>query len=210
MPSSDLIRSLRVILRPENVLSAPSELVVYDCDAYTVERRMPLAVVFPRTTRDVSAVVRACGEHGCPVVARGAGTGLAGGCTPPPHGVVIMLTRMNRILEICLRDAVALVEPGVLNLQLTRALAGSGYHFAPDPSSQGTATIGGNVATNAGGPHTLKYGVTTNHLAGLEFVLGDGSIMEVGPVEDPATWTLPEWSAAVRARWQSLPKSFVG
>ena len=115
---------------------------------------------------------------------------MAGGCTPPPNGVVIMLTRMNKILEIRLRDALALVEPGVVNLQLTRALAGSGYHFAPDPSSQGTSTIGGNVATNAGGPHTLKYGVTVNHVAGLEVVAGDGSIVQFGPVEDPAALDL--------------------
>ncbi len=185
MPNIELIRRLRAALRPENVLSAPSELIVYDCDAFAVERRMPLAVVFPRAAEEVADVVRICSDHGCPVVARGAGTGLAGGCTPPPGGVVVMLTRMNKILEIRLRDALALVEPGVLNLQLTNALAGTGYHFAPDPSSQGTATIGGNVATNAGGPHTLKYGVTVNHVAGLEVVLGDGSIVQFGPVEDP-------------------------
>ncbi len=190
MPDTDLIRKLRAALRPENVLSAPSELVVYDCDAFTVERRMPRAVVFPRSTEHVAEVVRICADYDCPVVARGAGTGLAGGCTPPPNGVVIMLTRMNKILEIRLRDALALVEPGVLNLQLTGALAGTGYHFAPDPSSQGTATIGGNVATNAGGPHTLKYGVTVNHVAGLEVVLGDGSIVQFGPVEDPAVLDL--------------------
>jgi glycolate oxidase len=104
--------------------------------------------------------------------------------------VIVLLTRMNRILEIRLRDALALVEPGVINLQVTRALAGTGYHYAPDPSSQGTSTIGGNVATNAGGPHTLKLGVTTNHIAGLEFVLADGSIVEVGPVEDPSALDL--------------------
>ncbi len=196
MSNTDLIRKLRAALRPENVLSAPSELVVYDCDAFTVERRMPLAVVFPRSAEHVAEIVRICSAHGCPVVARGAGTGLAGGCTPPGHhvsmvgGVVVMLTRMNKILEIRLRDALALVEPGVLNLQLTNALAGTGYHFAPDPSSQGTATIGGNVATNAGGPHTLKYGVTVNHVAGLEVVLGDGSIVQFGPVEDPAVLDL--------------------
>jgi glycolate oxidase len=190
MPNTELIRKLRAALKPENVLSAASELVVYDCDAYTVERRMPLAVVFPRSAEHVAAIVRICADHNCPVVARGAGTGLAGGCTPPPGGVVIMLTRMNKILEIRLRDGLALVEPGVLNLQLTRALSGTGYHFAPDPSSQGTATIGGNVATNAGGPHTLKYGVTVNHVAGLEVVTGDGSIVEFGPVEDPAVLDL--------------------
>jgi glycolate oxidase len=183
---SELVRRLRLALKPEKILSARSDLAVYDCDAFTVERRIPLAVVFPRSTEQVAKVVRICLDHGCPVVARGAGTGLAGGCTAPHNGVVIALTRLNRILEIRLRDAIALVEPGVLNLQLTRALAGTGYHFAPDPSSQGTATIGGNVATNAGGPHTLKYGVTVNHVAGLEVVLGDGSIVQFGPVDDPA------------------------
>ncbi len=134
----------------------------------------------------MAEVVRICNSFGCPIVPRGAGTGLAGGCSPLYGGVALLLTRMNRILEIRLRDALALVEPGVINLQLTQALAGTGYHYAPDPSSQGTSTIGGNVATNAGGPHTLKYGVTTNHLAGLEVVLADGSIVAFGPVEDPA------------------------
>ena len=190
MAISDMIRKLRAALRPENVLSAPSELAVYDCDAFTVERRMPAAVVFPRSAQQVAEAVCICADFGCPIVPRGAGTGLAGGCTPLAGGVVLMLTRMNRILEIRLRDALALVEPGVLNLQLTQALAGTGYHFAPDPSSQGTATIGGNVATNAGGPHTLKYGVTVNHVAGLEMVLADGSIVEFGPVEDPAALDL--------------------
>jgi glycolate oxidase len=190
MPNTELIRNLRAALKPENVLSAPSELAVYDCDAFTVQRRLPLAVVFPRCAEHVAEAVRICSQYGCPVVARGAGTGLAGGCTPPPNGVVIMLTRMNKILDIRLRDALAVVEPGVLNLQLTKALSGTGYHFAPDPSSQGTATIGGNVATNAGGPHTLKYGVTVNHVAGLEVVLGDGSIVQFGPLEDPAALDL--------------------
>ena len=190
MANSELIHRLRSALGMENVLSAPSELAVYDCDAYTVERRPPAAVVFPRSTPHVSEVARICANYGAPIVARGAGTGLAGGCSPLAGGVVLMLTRMNRILEIRLRDALALVEPGVVNLQLTRALAGTGYHYAPDPSSQGTSTIGGNVATNAGGPHTLKLGVTTNHIAGLEFVLPDGAIIEVGPVEDPAALDL--------------------
>jgi glycolate oxidase len=190
MAKSEIIRRLRAAVGTDGVLSAPSELAVYDCDAYTVERRPPTAVVFPRSTEQVSEVVRVCADYGVPIVARGAGTGLAGGCSPLAGGVVVLLTRMNRILEIRLRDALALVEPGVVNLQLTRALAGTGYHYAPDPSSQGTSTIGGNVGTNAGGPHTLKLGVTTNHVAGLEFVLPDGSVVEVGPVEDPAALDL--------------------
>jgi glycolate oxidase len=181
-----LIAKLRRRLGKDNVLSEPSELVVYECDGYTIEKDQPDAVVFPRSTEQVAEIVRLCNEHGVPIVPRGAGTSLAGGCLPIGGGVVVMLTRMNRILQIDLRNRFAIVEAGVPNIQLSRALAGSGYHFAPDPSSQGASTIGGNVATNAGGPHTLKYGVTVNHVLGLEAVLGDGSIVRLGPVADPA------------------------
>jgi glycolate oxidase subunit GlcD len=186
MPHSALVRDLRRCLGAEGVLWAPSELAVYDCDALTIERRRPAAVVFPRAAEDVAEVVRVCRRHGAPIVPRGAGTGLAGGCVAVTGGVVVMLTRMNRLGEINLRDRVAEVEAGVANLQLARALAGSGFHYAPDPSSQGASTIGGNVATNAGGPHTLKYGVTVNHVVGLEVVLCDGSVVRLGPVENPA------------------------
>jgi glycolate oxidase len=181
-----LARDLRKCLGAANVLSAPSELAVYDCDGYTIEKQRPDVVVFPRSARQVAEVVKLCHRHDARLIARGAGTSLAGGCVPVGGGVVLVLTRMNRILEIKLRDRLAVVEAGVRNLQLARALAGTGYHFAPDPSSQTSSTIGGNVATNAGGPHTLKYGVTVNHVLGLEAVLGDGSIVELGPVEDPA------------------------
>jgi glycolate oxidase len=173
-------------LGAENVLSAPSELVVYECDGYTIEKNRPEAVVFPRSTEQVAQVMRLCSRDGVAVVPRGAGTSLAGGCLPIGGGVVVMLTRMNRVLQIDRRNRLAVVEAGVLNLQLSRELAGSGYHFAPDPSSQGASTIGGNVATNAGGPHTLKYGVTVNHVLGLEAVLGDGSVLQLGPVPNPA------------------------
>ena len=166
MPFSPLVSELRRRLGTENVLSAPSELTVYDCDALTIARNPPDVVVFPRSTGHVVATVQACREHDTPLIARGAGTGLAGGCTAHRGGVVLSLARMNRVLEIDLRNRMAVVEPGVPNLQLTQALAGTGYHFAPDPSSQGASTIGGNVATNAGGPHTLLYGVTVNHLPG--------------------------------------------
>ncbi|NUQ61283.1 MAG: FAD-binding protein [Pirellulales bacterium] len=181
-----LIKELRRTLGRENVLSAHSELVVYECDGYTIEKNRPDAVVFPQSTEQVATVVRIANEHNVPVVARGAGTSLAGGCLPLGGGVVVMLTRMRRILQVDLRNRLAVVEAGVLNLQLARALAGTGYHFAPDPSSQGACTIGGNVATNAGGPHTLKYGVTVNHVLGLEVVLGDGSVLALGPVHNPA------------------------
>jgi glycolate oxidase len=187
---SPLISDLRAKLGRENVLSAPSELAVYDCDAFTIERHRPEAVVLPRTTQQVAEAIKLCGRYGVPVVARGAGTSLAGGCLPLGGGVVVMLSRMNQIVEIDLRNRMAVVEAGVPNLKLTQSLAGTGYHFAPDPSSQGASTIGGNVATNAGGPHTLKYGVTVNHVLGFEAVLSDGSIIQLGPVDNPASLDL--------------------
>ncbi len=180
MPFSPLVSELRRRLGTENVLSAPSELTVYDCDALTIARNPPDVVVFPRSTRHVVATVRACRDHGTPRDRPGAGTGLAGGCTAHRGGVVLSLARMNRVLEVDLRNRMAVVEPGVPNLQLAQALAGTGYHFAPDPSSQGASTIGGNVATNAGGPHTLLYGVTVNHLLGLEAVLSNGAVVATG------------------------------
>lgn len=181
-----LLKALRSRLGAANVLMSPSELAVYECDGYTIEKERPQAVVFPRTTRDVVEVVRLAAEHQTPIVARGAGTSLAGGCLPLGGGIVVMLTRMKQIVEINLRDRYAVVEAGVPNIQLSRALAGTGYHFAPDPSSQVSCTLGGNVATNAGGPHTLKYGVTGNHVIGLEVVQSDGSVLRLGPVEQPA------------------------
>lgn len=184
--SEPLRKELRDLLGSANVLWAPSDLINYECDGFTIEKVCPDLVVFPRSTEQVAAVVQRCLRHQSPVVARGAGTSLAGGCTPTRSGVVVSLTRMNKILDIDLLNRMAVVEAGVLNLQLARALAGSGYHYAPDPSSQGASTIGGNAATNAGGPHTLKYGVTGNHVVGLEAVLGDGSIVRIGPVENPA------------------------
>ncbi len=150
--------------------------MVYECDGFVIEKNAPDAVVFPTSRDQVIAVVRACGRYEVPFVPRGAGTGLAGGTLPVGGGVMIALTRMKRILEINTRDRYAVVEPGVVNVWLARALAGSGLHFAPDPSSQGACTIGGNVATNSGGPHTLKYGVTVNHIRGVELVLPDGSV----------------------------------
>lgn len=184
--STPLVSELRSRLGAENVLSSPSELVVYDCDGFTLEKNRPDVVVFPRSTQQVAEVVKLCNRHGTPMVPRGAGTSLVGGCLPIGGGVVVLLTRMKQISEINLRDRYAVLEPGVPNLQLTRALAGTGYHYAPDPSSQGASTIGGNVGTNAGGLHTLKYGVTVNHVIGLEAVLGDGSIEQLGPIENPA------------------------
>ncbi len=187
---SPLVQQLRAGLGPDQVLSAASDLIAYECDGFTIEKHLPDAVVFPRSTEEVALVVKACNRHGMPVVARGAGTSLAGGCLPVGGGVVVMLTRMKKVIEIDLRNRLAVVEAGAPNVQLGRALTGTGYHFAPDPSSQGASTIGGNVATNAGGPHTLKYGVTGNHVLGIEAVLGDGSIARIGPLADPSGFDL--------------------
>jgi glycolate oxidase len=182
---ASLVDDLREIVGLDGVLSAGSELLVFECDGYQIEKNSPDVAVFPRNTDEVARVVRAAAEYDMPVVPRGAGTSLAGGCLPVGGGVMIVLTRMKRILEINLRDRYAVVEPGVVNAWLNQALAGTGYHYAPDPSSQGACTIGGNVATNSGGPHTLKYGVTVNHVLGLEAVLADGRVIRRGgPAED--------------------------
>jgi glycolate oxidase len=173
------------IVGAEGVLAEQSELLVYECDGYVVEKHVPDLVVFPTTTDQVQRIVRACNEHHVPFVPRGAGTSLAGGTLPVGGGVMICLTRMQRILETNLRDRYAVVEPGLVNVHLTQHLKGSGYHYAPDPSSQGACTIGGNVATNSGGPHTLKYGVTVNHVLGVEVVLPSGELVQFGgPCEE--------------------------
>jgi glycolate oxidase len=181
----ELIEEFRRLLGSDGVLAAHSDLVVYECDGFVIEKNCPDVVVFPRTTEQVAQVVRLCNRYEVPFLPRGAGTSLAGGCLPVGGGVMIVLTRMKQILEINLRDRYAVVQPGVVNVWLTNALKGTGYHYAPDPSSQGACTIGGNVATNSGGPHTLKYGVTVNHVLGIEAVLADGTVVEFGgPTED--------------------------
>jgi len=183
--ASPLAERLRRIVGTGNVLSTPSDLLVYECDGFTIEKNKPDVVVFPTTTEQIVAIVNVCRELDVPFVPRGAGTSLAGGCLPIGGGVMIALTRMKRILEVNYRDRYAVIEPGVVNLWLTNHLKPSGYHFAPDPSSQGACTIGGNVATNSGGPHTLKYGVTVNHVLGVELVLPDGRVVRTGgPTED--------------------------
>ena len=132
------------------------------------------------STEHVVEVVKLCNRHDIPFVPRGAGTSLAGGTLAIGGGVMICLTRMKRILEVSIRDRYAIVESGVVNVWLTRSLAGTGFHYAPDPSSQAACTIGGNVATNSGGPHTLKYGVTVNHIKGATLVMPDGTVVETG------------------------------
>lgn len=183
MSTADLLPRLRALLPGDAVLIAPEERLVYECDGYVVEKCVPDVVVFPSTTAEVAAVVKLCDELRVPFVPRGAGTSLAGGTLPVGGGVMVCTTRMRRILEVNLRDRYAVVEPGTVNAHLTQHLLGTGFHYAPDPSSQGACTIGGNVATNSGGPHTLKYGVTVNHVLAVEVVLPDGEVIMLG---DPA------------------------
>jgi glycolate oxidase len=180
-----LIERIKAIVGPEGVLTSRADLSVYECDGFTIDKNKPDLVVFPTSTEQVVQIVKFCAERQVPFLARGAGTSLAGGCVPVGGGVMIGLARMKKILEVNTRDRYAVVEPGVVNVWLTNALKPLGYHYAPDPSSQGACTIGGNVATNSGGPHTLKYGVTVNHILGLELVLPSGEIVQVGgPCED--------------------------
>jgi glycolate oxidase len=183
--AADFLAALRQIVGDDGLLADRDELLVYECDGFTIEKSVPDVVVFPASTEQVVAIVRLCNQYNVPFVPRGAGTSLSGGCLPVGGGVMIALTRMRRIIEVNVRDRYAVVEPGLVNVHLTQHLKGSGYHYAPDPSSQGACTIGGNFATNSGGPHTLKYGVTVNHILGAEMVMPDGSVVELGgPVED--------------------------
>jgi len=173
------VRDLRRALGRERVLATPEELIAYEYDG-TIERGKPQAVVFPETTAQVAAAVRVARRFDVPVIPRGAGTGLSGGAVATVGGVVVALTRMKRILEVDPENRFAVVEPGVVNLDLSRAVASHGLYYAPDPSSQRACTIGGNVAENAGGPHCLAYGATTNHVLGMEIVLSDGEIVQIG------------------------------
>jgi glycolate oxidase len=177
-----IIRKVRALLGARGYLDQPTDLSLYEYDG-GVDKRAPDLVAFPRTTSDVVALVKLAREFGLPFVGRGAGTGLSGGAIPREGGLMIAFARMNRILEIDLENERAVVQPGVVNLDITLAVEGSGYFYAPDPSSQRACTIGGNVAENAGGPHTLAYGVTTNHVIGLELVLPDGTVVETGGKE---------------------------
>jgi glycolate dehydrogenase FAD-linked subunit len=176
---SALVEELEQILGAEAVLWRPYDLMLYEYDG-SIDKARAQAVVFPTSASDVSAVVRLCNARGVSYTARGAGTGLSGGAIPSRGGVLISFARMNRILEIDLENLRAVVEPGLVNLRLSQAVAHEKLLYVPDPSSQKACTIGGNVGENSGGPHTLRYGVTTNHTLGLEYVLPDGEIVEVG------------------------------
>lgn len=180
MTQSELASQLRALCGKDAVIESEDELLVYECDAYTMQKNLPTAVVLPRTTEDVVNVIKFCAKHELPIIPRGAGTSLSGTVLAVDGGVMIALTRMNRVLEVDPRNQRALVEAGCVNAWITREAAPHGLFFAPDPSSQSACTIGGNIATNAGGPHTLKNGVTTNHVLGYEMILPDGSVEWLG------------------------------
>ena len=179
------------IVGASNTISAASELRTYECDGLTGTRVTPALVVLPGTTEEVSQCVRVASELGMPIVARGAGTGLSGGAVPSVGSLVIGLSRMKSILEVDLPNERMRVQPGVVNLDVSRTLAPHGYYYAPDPSSQSVCSIGGNVAENSGGAHCLKYGFTVNHVVGATVVLADGAIVSVGgPLADSLGYDL--------------------
>src|SRR5687768_3162023 len=173
------VLELEAALGKSNVISSVEDLIVFEYDG-TIEKGQPQVVVFPSSAQDVAAAVKVARKYDLPVVPRGAGTGLSGGAVAAVGGVLIAMTRMKRVLEVDVDNRTALVEPGLVNLELSKAVARHGLYYAPDPSSQRACTIGGNVAENAGGPHCLAYGVTTNHVLGLELVTADGDIVWTG------------------------------
>ena len=175
-----LAERMRAVLGAGGVLTERAQLRTYECDGLAHYRVTPALVALPETGDQVAAVVRLCAEAGVPYVARGSGTGLSGGALPVADGVLIVLSRMRRIVGIDIANQRAVVEPGVINLWVTREVAPHDYYYAPDPSSQLVCSIGGNVAENSGGAHCLKYGFTTNHVTGAEVVLPDGEVVHLG------------------------------
>src|SRR5882757_7867311 len=175
-----ILDELRAVAGNRGLISSSEELHTYECDGLTNFRVMPRAVLLPNSTEQVQAIVRICHRERIPFVARGSGTGLSGGALPVENGIVISLARMNRILDVDFPNARVVVEPGVINLDVTGRVSPQEYFYAPDPSSQSICSIGGNVAENSGGAHCLKYGFTTTHVLGLEVVLPDGSLVHFG------------------------------
>jgi len=175
-----ILQEFRAIVGEPGLITSSEQLHTYECDGLTNFRVMPQAVLLPDSTEQVQKIVRVCHRERIPFVARGSGTGLSGGALPVANGIVISLARMNRILEVDFPNARVVVEPGVLNLDVTVRVSPKGYFYAPDPSSQSVCSIGGNVAENSGGAHCLKYGFTTTHVLGVEVVLPDGSLVHLG------------------------------
>jgi len=190
MPSTvdgRLVLELERICGSASVVREPLELLTYECDALPYVREAPAAVVLPGSAEQVQEVVRACGRAGVPFVARGHGTGLSGGAAPVRGGVVIGLSRLNRVLDVDIPNRRVTVEPGVTNLEITRRVAPFGYYYAPDPSSQQVCSIGGNVAENSGGAHCLKYGFTVHHVLAVDAVMPDGELVHLDSAIADAT-----------------------
>lgn len=187
---ASVIKQFEQIVGPRAVLHRYEDLVAYECDGYTVHKGVPSLVVFPKSTQEVSEVVRILHNNRIPYLPRGAGTGLSGGATALNGEVIVSLARMNKLVEVDYPNRRAVVQPGFINLKLSNSISSKGYYYAPDPSSQAACTIGGNVGENAGGAHCLKYGVTTNHVLGLEMVLPDGEIVQIGGVPDAPGYDL--------------------
>ena len=179
MQAQEFIDRLKSIVGAEYVIAHPEDLLVYEYDG-SVDRAMPRAVVLPATADEVSRTLALAYSAGVPVVGRGSGTGLSGGALAPPGGIQIAFTRMNRILEVDVENRTATIEPGVINLDLDNYVRKFGMRYAPDPSSQKACSLGGNIAENAGGPHCLAYGATTNHILGMEVALEDGTLVQLG------------------------------
>ncbi|MFQ6026416.1 MAG: FAD-binding oxidoreductase [Dehalococcoidia bacterium] len=179
MQPEAFVEALRAIVGPENVIFHPEDLLVYEYDG-SVDRALPRAVALPASAQEVSQVAALAYREGVPVAGRGSGTGLSGGAIAPPGGIQIAFTRMNRILEVDTENRTATIEPGVINLDLDTHVRKFGMRYAPDPSSQRACSLGGNIAENAGGPHCLAYGTTTNHVLAMEVVLEDGTIVSLG------------------------------
>ncbi len=175
-----IIKEFEVILGKRNVVRTREDLIAYECDGLTSYKQQPALVVLPRSTQEVSDVLKVCDRYSIPFVARGAGTGLSGGALPIENCVLIVTALMKQILEVDLANQRVKVQPGVINNWVTQAVSGAGFYYAPDPSSQIICSIGGNIAENSGGVHCLKYGVTTNHVLGLKVVLPDGAIVDIG------------------------------
>ncbi len=192
-----LAREIEAIVGPQGLIERPEQLRVYESDGLTAFRQTPALVVLPASTAEVRDVVRLCHRYGVPFVPRGSGTGLSGGALPVEGCVVIGLSKMTKILAVDLSNQRIVVEPGVLNLWVTQAVAPHGYYYAPDPSSQQVCSIGGNVAENSGGAHCLKYGFTVNHVLGMEIVTPEGEVVEIG-------------ASSVEAPGYDLPGIFVG
>ncbi len=184
---NDILKQLKKVAPGASLITDQEGRRTFETDALTAYRCLPLAVVLPATTEEVSAILRFCHENHIKVVPRGAGTSLSGGALPLEDAIVLCVSRMNKVLSVNLTNRVAHVEAGITNSAITDAVASDGYFYAPDPSSQIACTVGGNVATNSGGAHCLKYGVTTNNVLGVRIVLMDGEIIDIGgPSLDPA------------------------